>query len=157
MGESGETIVQRLRAVEDELEIIRLISSYGLAVDAGDGQRAAGIWTERGVYAADSSVWTGRAEIAEMLGTDKQQKFIGEGSAHIVGVPHIRLHGDTAVATCYSKVFIRTDDGFKTFRVAANRFELVRTKDGWRTSCRTSRSIDGSPDTRNLLLRAEEE
>lgn len=152
----GRSIEDRLRRVEDELEILRLVSAYGPAVDAGDGRRAASLWTEDGVYDTDAGVWRGREAIAAMVAGEAHQQLLAEGVAHVLGVPHIRLEGDRAVATCYSRVFRRTADGFTPWRVAANRWELVRTEDGWRATCRTTRTLDGSAAGRDLLEKALE-
>lgn len=148
---------ETLRVLEDEREIIRLISSYGPAVDSGQSEAAAAIWTEDGVYDSDSAVWRGRAEIAGMVEGDFHQRLIAGGAAHVVGVPHIRINGHRAVATCYSRVFRHVDDGFETYRVAVNRWELVRTPEGWRTAYRTNRLLDGSAEARALLARAGED
>jgi uncharacterized protein (TIGR02246 family) len=148
---------ETLRVLEDEREIIQLISSYGPAVDSGQSEVAAAIWTEDGVYDTDSAVWTGRDEIAAMVEGRGHQQLIAEGAAHVVGVPHILLSGHRAVATCYSRVFRHVDGKFETWRVAVNRWELVRTPVGWRTAYRTNRLLNGSEAARELLRRASEE
>ena len=40
----------RLRAAEDQLEIIRLLNTYGPAVDSGASRPAAELWIEGGIY-----------------------------------------------------------------------------------------------------------
>jgi uncharacterized protein (TIGR02246 family) len=150
-------ISETLRVLEDEREIIRLISSYGPAVDSGQSEVAAAIWTDDGVYDTDSAVWRGRAEIAGMVEGSFHQQLIAEGAAHVVGVPHIRVDGHRAVATCYSRVFRHGEGGFEVWRVAVNRWELVRTAEGWRTAYRTNRLLDGSEAARELLRRAGED
>jgi hypothetical protein len=146
-------LAETLQVLEDEREIIRLISSYGPAVDSGQSQVAAAIWTETGVYDTDSAVWRGRAEIAAMVESAGHQQLIAEGAAHVVGVPHVRITGHRAVATCYSRVFRHVDGAFEVWRVAVNRWELVRTPEGWRTAYRTNRLINGSDAARELLGR----
>jgi uncharacterized protein (TIGR02246 family) len=148
---------ETIRVLEDEREIIRLISSYGPAVDSGQSEAAAAIWTEDGVYDTDSVVWRGRAEIAAMVEGSQHQQLIAEGAAHVVGVPHVRVTGPRAVATCYSRVFRHVDGGFEVWRVAVNRWELVRTPEGWRAAYRTNRLINGSAAARELLGRAQED
>jgi uncharacterized protein (TIGR02246 family) len=148
---------ETLRVLEDEREIVRLISAYGPAVDSGQSEAAAAIWTEDGVYDTDSAVWRGRAEIAGMVEGSFHQQLIAGGAAHVVGVPHIRIDGHRAVATCYSRVFRHGDGGFEVWRVAVNRWELVRTPEGWRTAYRTNRLLDGSEAARELLRRAGED
>jgi uncharacterized protein (TIGR02246 family) len=157
MSEEMLRLSETVRVLQDEREIIQLISSYGPAVDSGSSEAAAAIWTEDGVYDSDSAVWRGRAEIAGMVEGDFHQGLIAGGAAHVVGVPHIRINGHRAVATCYSRVFRRVDGGFETYRVASNRWELVRTPEGWRTAYRTNRMIDGSAEARELLRRAGED
>lgn len=151
-----ESVEDRLRRVEDELEIIRLISAYGPAVDSGDSARVAALWTEDGVYDTQSAVWRGREEIAGMVKGDHHQQLIADGAAHVLGVHHVVVEGDRAVATGYSRVFRHSAQGFETWRVAANRWELVRTPDGWRAAYRTNRLIDGAEEARRLLGRAPE-
>jgi hypothetical protein len=154
--EELQRLSETLRVLEDEREIIRLISSYGPAVDSGQSDVAAAIWTETGVYDTDSAVWRGRAEIAGMVESAAHQGLIAEGAAHVVGVPHIQISGHRAVATCYSRVFRHVEGKFEVWRVAVNRWELVRTEDGWRASYRTNRLINGSEAARALLGRAGE-
>ena len=149
-------ISESLRVLEDEREIIRFISAYGPAVDSGQSEAAAALWTEDGVYDTDSAVWTGRAEIAGMVEGDFHQKLISGGAAHVLGVPHILIEGHRAVATCYSRVFRHGEGGFELWRVAVNRWELVRTPQGWRASYRTNRLLNGSEAARELLGRAGE-
>ena len=40
----------RLRAAEDQLEILNLLNSYGPLVDSGTDQQAAQLWVEGGSY-----------------------------------------------------------------------------------------------------------
>lgn len=143
-----------LRRLADESEIVRLISAYGPAVDSGDSRRTAELWTEDGVYDTGSNVWRGRAEIAGMVEGETHQRLIANGAAHVLGVPHVVVDGDRAVATNYSRVFRHTAEGFETWRVAANRWDLVRTPEGWRATYRTNRLIDGSAEARDVLRQA---
>jgi hypothetical protein len=159
MAKVDEKLVQiseKLRVLEDEREIIRLISSYGPAVDSGQSEVAAAIWTETGVYDTDGAIWRGRAAIAGMVESAAHQALIAAGAAHVVGVPHVHIVGHRAVATCYSRVFRKVDDGFEVWRVAVNRWELVLTPEGWRAAYRTNRLINGSDAARELLARAGE-
>jgi len=147
---------ERLRVLEDEREIIQLISSYGPAVDSGQSEAVAAIWTEDGMYETDLAAWRGRADIAGMVEGNVHQKIIAEGAAHVLSVPHFFINGNRAVATCYSRVFRHGEGGFETWRVTASRWELVRTEEGWRTAYRVNRLLDGSRAARDLLARAGE-
>ena len=44
--------------------------------------------------------------------------------------------------------------GFRIHRVGANRWELTRSKDGWKVVRRTLRPLDGSGDAQALLRTA---
>jgi ketosteroid isomerase-like protein len=157
---SGDARIQqledRLQSLEDELAVWRLVNSYGPAVDSGNSEAASGIWTEDGVYDIGSDTWSGRAAIAGMVEGEGHQGLIHEGAAHVMALPQVRLDGDTAVATGYSRVYRRVDDGFRVWRVAANRWELVRTAAGWRCVRRTTRLMDGSQEPRSLIGRGLE-
>jgi hypothetical protein len=132
----------RLRAVEDELALYRLMTSYGPAADSGDGEKASEIWTEDGVYDADGpGVMPGRAAIAAMLAGEGHQAMV-PGCAHVNTPVVITVDGDVATAVGYSQVW-RTDDGtHRVFRLAANLWEFARTEEGWRVVRRTNRRLD---------------
>jgi uncharacterized protein (TIGR02246 family) len=156
MDEATTTLEARLRAMEDVAEISRLVSAYGPAVDSGSVEEVANLWTEDGVYDTESAVWRGREAIAGMVRGDTHQALIGGGGAHVLGAPHIVVDGDRAVATCYSRVFRHHDGDYQVWRVAANRWELVRTPDGWRATYRTNRLLNGTDASRQLLSRFAE-
>ena len=132
----------RLRAVEDELALYRLMTSYGPAADSGDGEKASELWTEDGVYDSDGAgVLAGRDAIAGMLAGEGHQAMV-PGCAHVNTPVVIDVDGDRATAVGYSQVW-RTDDGtHRVFRLAANRWEFSRTSEGWRVVRRTNRRLD---------------
>jgi hypothetical protein len=137
-----EALEARLRAVEDELALYRLMTSYGPAADSGDGVKASEIWTEDGVYDADGpGVMAGRGAIVEMLSQEGHQAMV-PGCAHLNHPAIIQIDGDHATAVGYSQVW-RTDDGnHRVFRLAANRWEFARAGEGWRVLRRTNRRLD---------------
>jgi SnoaL-like protein len=132
----------RLRAVEDELALYRLMTSYGPAADSGDGTKASELWIEDGVYDADGpGVMDGRGAIVAMLSDEGHQSMV-PGCAHLNHPVVIQLDGDRATAVGYSQVW-RTDDGtHRVFRLAANKWEFARTDAGWRVVRRTNRRLD---------------
>jgi len=132
----------RLRAVEDELALYRLMTSYGPAADSGDGTKASELWTEDGVYDADGpGVMDGRGAIVAMLSDEGHQSMV-PGCAHLNHPVVIQLDGNRATAVGYSQVW-RTDDGtHRVFRLAANKWEFARTDAGWRVVRRTNRRLD---------------
>ena len=67
---------------------------------------------------------------------------------------HGFLQGDEAAATGYTMLIARDGNDFRVRRPTANRWDLIRTADGWKIKRRTLRLLDGSPDARALLGRA---
>jgi len=51
-------------------------------------------------------------------------------------------------------VILKESDRWFVRRGAINWWSLVRTGDGWRISERRNRLLDGSPESRELMLRA---
>ena len=136
-----EALEGRVRALEDELAVGRLVTAYGPAVDTGDGATAAALWVEDGEYdVSGTGHLRGRAAIEGMLMGEGHQSMV-PGCAHVNGPSMVRVDGDDAVAVGYSRVY-RTDDGrHRMFRMAANRWELTRTADGWRAVRRVNRQL----------------
>lgn len=143
----------RLQRLEDEHAIARLIASYGPLVDAGEADRVANLWTEDGVYDVEGYFMDGRDQVAAMVRSDAHQGLIGNGCSHFLGPAHVSVDGDRAVAVCESVLLVRHKERLLPARIGANLFELVRTPDGWRTTRRTTRGLDGSQETRDLLAR----
>jgi hypothetical protein len=148
--ETLRALEARLRAVEDELALYRLMTSYGPAADSGDGEKASEIWTADGVYDSDGpGELIGRGAIAEMLAGEGHQAMV-PGCAHVNTPVVITIDGDRATAIGYSQVW-RTDDGkHRVFRLAANRWEFTRTDEGWRVVRRTNRRL-GTDASRDIL------
>lgn len=145
---------QRVRLLEDQLAIYRLISSYGPSVDTGSGEAAGDLWAEDGSYEFDTSRLDGPAGISAMVLSDGHQSLIRQGCAHILAMPVVTIEGDTARATGYSRVYRHNEDGYEVWRVSANHWDLQRTEHGWKVSKRVNRTIDGGPEARAILAQA---
>jgi ketosteroid isomerase-like protein len=149
-----EALEERLRRLEDDDAIRRLICSWGPACDIGDSEAAAALWTDDGVLVSDVSRVEGPAGVRAMVESDGQQDLIRRGCAHIQGLPVINVTGDEAIATNYSTVFLHSEDGYDTWRVSANNWTFRRGADGWRVKSRTAYVLDGGSEPRELLARA---
>ncbi|OHV32758.1 MULTISPECIES: nuclear transport factor 2 family protein [Pseudofrankia] len=145
----------RLRAVEDERAIGRLILSYGPAADAGFADLAASVWREDCVYDwdANGTPYEGRAAVEAMLLTDGHRGLIHAGVAHVAGPPLIDVDGDTATAITYSLIMRRdeADGRYYLWRVSAARWDLTRDDGGWAVRRRTNRLLDDTGAGRELL------
>ncbi|WP_040801719.1 nuclear transport factor 2 family protein [Nocardia higoensis] len=149
-------LLDRVRALEDKAAVHDVLTAYGPAVDAGDAETVGRLWAENAVYDIDIRVMEGREAITEMVRTAPHQDYIHEGCGHLLDPVHIRVDGDTAVATCHSLLLRRNadEDSFRVWRVTANRFELARVDGAWLITRRTARLLDGSAAGRELLARA---
>ena len=141
----------RLRLLEDEREIAALVASYGPLVDAGEAERVAALWTEDGVYDVDELFMGSRAEIDAMVRSDAHQGLLARGCSHFLGPAHVSVDGDSAVAVCESVLLVRHEGRVLVARIGVNHWELTRTAEGWRTTRRTTRGLDGSAEARALL------
>ncbi|WP_182377072.1 nuclear transport factor 2 family protein [Nocardioides sp. WS12] len=146
-----EALEARLQLLEDQQAISQLVASYGPLVDAGEAERVAALWTEDGVYDVEEYYMGNRPEIEAMVRSDAHQGLIGAGCSHFLGPAHVTVDGDTAVAVCESVLLVRHKDRVFPARIGVNHWELTRTSDGWRTTRRTTRGLDGSAETRTLL------
>lgn len=145
---------QQVRRLSDELELYRLTASYAPAVDSGSGDEAGALWTDDGVYDVDVKAWNSAKAIGGLVSEKPHQDILRDGCGHVISLPRITVNGDTAVGTCHSRLYLKDGDGFRMWRVAANRWEFVRTDKGWRIKRRTNRLIDGTDAARDLFRRA---
>ncbi len=144
---------QRLRRVEDELAIGRLLASYGPLVDAGDADAVAALWAPDGEYDVEGWHMQTSADVADMVRSPAHQGLIGGGSAHFLGPVCVDVDGDDAVVVCES-ILVRhngDDSGYRVWRAGANHIVLRRTAAGWRIVKRTTRALNGSAEARDLL------
>lgn len=141
----------RLQFLEDQAAITQQIASYGPLVDGGHAERVAALWTEDGVYDVEGYYMSSQAEVEAMVRSDAHQGLITNGVSHFLGPAHVTIDGDRAVAICESVLLVRHKDRIFPARIGANRIELVRTPEGWRTTRRTTRGLDGSAESHALL------
>lgn len=144
----------RLRAAEDQLEIIRLLNTYGPAVDSGSAEAAIGLWTQDGIYDAGGVTRFTPEALVKMYNDTGHQGLVHTGSSHLTATPRIEVNGDEAEAVAYSFVVVKRDDEFYIMRGAINHWHLVRTAQGWRIKERLNRVLDGTPESHEVMRRA---
>jgi hypothetical protein len=159
------SIEDRLRAIEDRLEIYDIIASHPPSADTGADYYTRVAYVPDGVIdLGGGKAATGNEAIAAVARTPGHQAAIAGGLAHFTGLPRIEIDGDDAVVTSYLQILTPhptaephevpnhgVSNGFRIHRVAANRWELLRTADGWKIKRRTVRTIDGSDAPRDIL------
>ncbi len=151
LAERMSRLERHVRRLEDQVEIYQLLASYGPAVDSRSGEAAAELWAEDGRYDFGGPPLEGRDRIAGLVDLDSHLGYVASGCAHVISMPLVSVDGDRAVATGYSRVYLRVGDGWKVERASANRWELTRTPAGWKVTSRIARLLDGTPESRGLL------
>jgi ketosteroid isomerase-like protein len=152
------SIEERLRAVEDRLEIYNVISAYGPAVDGCNLDAMGQVYAEDGVYdVRDFRYMDGLSEIRDMMDGKGHRMLTGNGAAHVGTLPHVELDGDRAIATNYSIILGRDPEGEpKLLRLNISRIYLSRGEDGWRIDRRIISPLDGRQSSRDLAARVFE-
>jgi hypothetical protein len=152
-GDALEALQARVRGLEDESEITRLIMSYGPAADAGLTSFAGQLWLEDGVYDWDAGgePHLGSAAVDAMLQGDNHQGLIARGVAHFAGPLLIDLDGDRATALNYSLIMRREQDRHYLWRVSAVRWDVERVDSRWQVRRRTNRLLDATGAGRQLF------
>jgi hypothetical protein len=144
MGESD--LEARVRRLEDESAIQRLLMSYGPAADAGRSGFAADLWLEDGEYDWDANQdpFQGAGSVDAMLQSDGHQRLMAEGVAHFGGPLLIDVGDDDATAVNYSLIMRREERRYYLWRVSAVRWDLERSGSAWRVRRRINRLLDES-------------
>ena len=155
----------RLARAEDHLAIHNLIVRYGLAVDLGDAEGVAAVFTPDAEFDVGGGasqvdgrrvVYRGREQIKRELVLGPGHQSLLPDCAHTIGPVVIRVEGDRAEATGYSRIYHREQKGqagdhTALFRLGYNRWELARQPDGgWLIARRTSRVV-GDPEAHALF------
>src|SRR5215470_3083468 len=163
---ADRSLEDRLRAVEDRLEIYNLIASHPPTADTAGRDHIAASWVEDGVFdrGEDLSSPRGRDVIADHVLSPAHQAAIAGGLAHFTSLPHVAIDGDSAIVTSYLQILVPqtqgdavevpnhgSGKGFRVHRMTANRWELVRTSEGWKFKHRTLRQLDGTEPARKIL------
>jgi len=166
--DNNRSIEERLRAIEDRLEIYNLIAAHPPSADTGANQFVHAVYTEDGIIdLAGGKHASGNEAIAAMVQEPGHRAAIQGGLAHFASLPHVQIDGDTAVVTSYLQILAPhptaepvevpnhgMSRGFRIHRVGANRWELVRTQAGWKIKRRILRPLDGSEPAREILRAA---
>jgi hypothetical protein len=164
-----KNLEERVREIEDRLEIYNLIAGHPPSADTGAGDYTASVWTEDGEFdrGADFPVPKGREAIAAGSSSPEHRRALEQGIAHFAGLPYVSVTGDTAFAISYLQIVVPDrvgpefdvpnhgkTRGFHIHRISANRWDFVRTPAGWKIKRRRLRSLDGSEEARDILREA---
>jgi SnoaL-like domain len=157
----------RLRQLEDERDIGRLIASYGPFVDSAHAEGAAALWDTDGSYDVEGWRMNSSADVHAMVSSPSHRELVDGGCCHFLGPAVVAVSGDFAVAVCESLVLLRSDRAapdridreawrsapgeYVVWRATGNHFALHRLGGQWRITARTSRLLNGNPEAHALL------
>jgi hypothetical protein len=165
-GAQNLSLEQRIRAIEDRLEIYNLIAGHPPSADTGADYYAEAVYSEDGEFdrGAGLSGAVGNKAIAAMLKSPGHQAAIAGGLAHFTGLPHIAIDGDHAVVISYLQILTPNKSGpaidvpnhgasrgYHIHRVVTSRWDLQRAMSGWKIKRRSIRLVDGSEPSRDIL------
>jgi ketosteroid isomerase-like protein len=147
-------LVARVRRLEDEREVLRVLTRYGFAVDLGDADATAALYTDdTDIDLGPTSRFRGTDGARQLVLDQRHQEIVGR-CAHTMGpfVVDLDVTGDRATATGYVRVYVSDADmrNPRLWRLGYTYFELVRAGSTWRIARRLSRS-PGAPDGAALL------
>jgi hypothetical protein len=164
MADARRSLEDRIRAIEDRLEIYNLIARHPPSADTGASAYTATVWVEDGVFDRQIASAKGRAEIAAGVATPAHRAAIENGIGHFAGLPYVRIDGDNAVVINYLQILVPqtqgepvevsnhgSSKGFRVHRLSANRWELVREDGRWKVKRRLLRVLDGRELLRGAL------
>jgi hypothetical protein len=162
----GGSLAQRIRAIEDRLEIYNLIAAHPPSADTGADYYTEAVYTEDGEFDRGANLpgASGNKAIAAIVDSAAHRAAIAGGIAHFAALPHVAVHGDEAVVVSYLQILTPNKSGeaievpnhgasrgYHIHRVVISRWELKRTAAGWKIRRRTIRLVDGSEPSRELL------
>ena len=161
-------LLARVTATEDHLEILNLLAGSAISSDVASEAYWTKMFTHDATFDRGTKQDKGRDEILKIINAPDQKEAIKAGMTHLPMLPHITLKGDSAVATGYLLIVMPdsaashvklpgkgVSPGFSIYQLTINRWELMRTTEGWKVSKRTVRHLS-SDDSRDILKQAIE-
>ena len=136
MSDPGSSLEERLRRLEDLLEIHQIFVDYGHYLDAGDFDAYAELFTSDAVLRLGPVARAnGRDEIRRVM-ADSLSDQTGH-SYHIISSPRVALHGDRATSEVMWTVVHRQADGQPKLTMMGRHIDELRRDDGrWRIAHR---------------------
>jgi hypothetical protein len=161
-------LLSRLTAMEDRLEILNLLAGSAFSSDIASELYWTKMFTENATFDRGTKEDKGRDEILKIINAPDQKQAIKAGMTHFAMLPHIKLFGDSAIATGYLLIVMPdsaashvklagkgVSPGFSIYQVTANQYKFVRTTVGWKVSQRIVRPLS-SNDSRDIIGQAIE-
>jgi uncharacterized protein (TIGR02246 family) len=128
----GDDLQDRVRRLEDMLEIQQLFVDYGHHLDAGDFEAYASLFAKEGEVLLGP---IGRAKGPDQIRALMEKTLDGDvgRSFHVISSPMVALRGDTATSDVMWTVVRREADGQPSLSmIGRHRDKLVREDGRWR-------------------------
>lgn len=128
----GASIEERLRRVEDLLEVTRLCTDYGAHLDAGRFAAYAQLFAAHGeIRLGPLGKANGPEEIEQLLSSTLEGR-VGE-SFHLIGNPRVTIDGDEATSEVMWAALVPGKDGRPELSMLGRHSDtLVREHGRWR-------------------------
>src|SRR6185437_1822652 len=105
MANDNRSLEERIRAIEDRLEIYNLIASHPPSADTAAQAYIQSIFTDDAMLdLGGTKTAAGNETIAQMSQRPAHQEAIRAGLAHFAGLPHVQIDGDRATVTSYLQI-----------------------------------------------------
>jgi 3-phenylpropionate/cinnamic acid dioxygenase small subunit len=148
----------RLRRVEDELALLRLLTDYAAFLDGRDWDRYVALFTADGEWTNPGGSYKSQAAIRAMLERDVGPAGAPNRTAyHIISNPQVDLDGDRATATSRFLFMMRGPDNRPVPALAGMyRDSFVREDSKWKIRHRVAQDIMPTPEEWQALLAARQ-
>lgn len=141
---------QRIRALEDQQAIQRIIIEYAARLDARDYNGYADLFAKDGVWQNGATVRRGREEIRQLLVGlfgDTPAGWVNRESYHLVSNPQVTVNGDRATAVSRHLLLMRGADGSPVPELTGvYEDELIREDGQWKILRRVDNPIMPTPE-----------
>ena len=147
-----EALERQVMELQDTLDVLRVVASYGPSVDGGASVEAGMLWTEDCTYDSDNAAepLRGRATLEEL---SERVGQVPMGVAHYLNLPVVVVDGERATVTGHSNTYHQEDGKYVVARVSSNRWELEKIDGRWQVRSRINRVLDGNQEAKDLLAR----
>jgi hypothetical protein len=151
-----QALERRVTELQDTLDVLRVVASYGPSVDGGAAVEAGRLWAEDCTYDSDNAAepLRGRRTLEELAAGVGQLPM---GVAHFLNLPIVVVDGDSATVTGHSNTYHQEDGAYVVARVSSNRWELEKIDGRLQVRTRVNRILDGTQEARELLARGVRE
>jgi SnoaL-like domain len=151
-----QALERQVTELQDTLDVLRVVASYGPSVDGGASVEAGRLWTEDCSYDSDNAAepLRGRATLEELSATVGK---VPMGVAHFLNLPIVVVDGERATVTGHSNTYHQEEGKYVVARVSSNRWELEKIDGRWQIHTRVNRILDGNQEAKDLLARGVRE